>query len=66
MLSFLIFIEMQSLKVLNLGFNDISGAILVHLKGSVFAYIASILTLPEPFYSSSSVSTQHLQGFRCL
>ena len=36
---------MQSLKVLNLGFNDISGAILVHLKGSVFTYIAYTLTL---------------------
>lgn len=30
---------MQSLKVLNLGFNDISGAILVHLKGNLLAYI---------------------------
>lgn len=35
----LLFTEMSSLKVLNLGFNDITGAVLVHLKGNLFAYI---------------------------
>lgn len=37
--SVLLSTEMPSLKVLNLGFNDITSAVLVHLKGNLFAYI---------------------------
>lgn len=34
--------ELQSLKVLNLGFNKITGAILVHLKGKFFWYCGNV------------------------
>lgn len=40
LLSVLLNTELQSLKVLNLGFNDISGDTLAHLKGkTTFSYV---------------------------
>ncbi|XP_073021117.1 uncharacterized protein [Primulina eburnea] len=49
------FSELRSLKVLNLGFNDNSGAILIHLKGK-FILICDkmVLNFSPPTISASS------------